>query len=271
MRTISLLAALLIILLPSLCRAQDASILQKVRIDQKVGDAIPGDLTFSDETGHQVQLHDYFGNRPMILVLVYYQCPMLCTMVLNNLARTMREMPETVGKDYDVLTVSFDPRDTPALARVKKKNYLDQYDRPGAEAGWHFLTGRQDSIAKLTDAVGFRYIWDPRFNQFTHASGIIILTPQGKISRYFFGVNYAEDDLRLALTEASGGHIGSAVDSILLLCCYYNPTTGKYSWAVTRFLKTGGAFLVLALAAFVALTSRRGRKAIPATEIPAPP
>jgi protein SCO1 len=237
-------------------------ILNKVGIDQRIGAIVPAGLVFKDADGKTVRLGDYFGKRPMVLVLVYYQCPMLCTLVLNDLLHTMCKMTDTVGTDYDVLTVSFDPRDTPELAKSKKKNYLAQYDRPGAAGGWHFLTGQQESISKLAEAVGFRYTWDPQEKVFVHASGIIVLTPQGKISRYFFGVNYAPDDLRLALTEASGGHTGGIVDSILLYCCYYNPVTGKYNVAISRFLKVGGAVMMLGLGAFVGVTLRRGRKGV---------
>ncbi len=251
-------------------------------IDQKIGTFVPPDLVFNDENGIPVRLGSFFGQRPMVLVLVYYRCPMLCTLVLNDLVRTMRLMPENVGKDYDVLTVSFDPRDTPELARMKKKNYLLEYGRHDAGGGWHFLTGTQASITALTRAVGFRYVWDPQLKVFVHASGIMVLTPKGEISRYFFGVNYKPDDLRLALTEASGGHTGSIVDSILLYCCYYNPVTGKYNVAISRFLKAGGAVLLLGVCAFVGVTLRRGRGgartaaegtrgAIPGTETPAHP
>jgi protein SCO1 len=192
-------------------------------------------------------------------VLVYYQCPMLCTMVLNDLLRTMRAMPETVGKDFDVITVSFDPRDTPELALLKKKTYLAQYDRPGAEKGWHFLTGRQASITDLTNAVGFRYVWDPKFQVYAHASGIMVLTPTGKISRYFFGIDYVPTDLRIALTEASGGHVGGLADAILLYCFCYDPATGKYGLAISRFLKVGGCLTILVLGSFIVTAIRRER------------
>ena len=239
-------------------------ILQKVGIDQKIGAMVPPDLIFSDENGRQVPLRNYFGSRPVVLVLVYYQCPMLCTLVLNDLLQTIRAMPGTVGEDFDILTVSFDPRDTPELARLKKKSYLDQYGRPGAEAGWHFLTGSQDSINKLTGAVGFRYVWDPQLKVFTHASGIMVLTPEGKISRYFFGINYSPDDLRLAVTEASNGHTGGVVDAIYLYCCYYDPVTGKYNVAISRFLKIGGGVIILGICGLVGFTIRRSRKPVPA-------
>ena len=235
------------------------SILQNVGIDQKLGAVIPADLVFNDEQGHPVRLGDVFGNRPVVLVLVYYQCPMLCTMVLNDLLRTMRAIPETAGKDFDVITVSFDPRDTPELAARKKETYLAQYDRPGAETGWHFLTGSQESITALTSAVGFRYVWDPKFQIFAHASGIMVVTPGRKISRYFFGIDYDPKDLRVALAEASDGHIGGLADSILLYCFCYDPATGKYGLAISRLLKAGGVLTVLALGSFVLVSLRRER------------
>ena len=236
------------------------AILKNVGIEQKLGVTIPLDLRFTDEYGHAVQLADYFKDRPVILVLVYYQCPMLCTMVLNDLLRTMRSMPETAGRDFDVLTVSFDPRDTPELALRKQETYLAQYDRPGAEIGWHFLTGEPASIHALTDAVGFHYVWDPKFQVYAHASGIIVLTPRGKISRYFFGIDYVPKDLRLALTEASGDKIGGWTDAVLLYCFCYDPATGKYGLAISRLLKTGGVATVLGMTVFVCLNLRRERR-----------
>jgi protein SCO1 len=235
------------------------SILQNVGIDQKLGVVVPPDLVFNDEQGRAVHLGEMFDNRPVVLVLVYYQCPMLCTMVLNDLLRTMRAMPETVGKDFDVITVSFDPRDTPELALLKKKTYLAQYDRPGADKGWHFLTGRQASITDLTNAVGFRYVWDPKYQVYAHASGIMVLTPTGKISRYFFGIDYVPTDLRIALTEASGGHVGGLADAILLYCFCYDPATGKYGLAISRLLKVGGCLTVLILGSFIVTAIRRER------------
>jgi protein SCO1/2 len=184
---------------------------------------------------------------------------MLCTMVLNDLLRTMRSMPEDVAADYDVITVSFDPRDTPALAKMKKKTYLAQYDRFDAEKGWHFLTGSQPSITALTSAVGFRYVWDPKYQLYAHASGIIVLTPRGKISRYFFGIDYAPKDLRIALDEATDGHVGGLANAILLYCFCYDPATGKYGLAISRLLKVGGGLTVLALGSFVAVALRRER------------
>jgi protein SCO1 len=253
---------------PSAGSAQDAmlppanarpSILNNVGIDQKIGQSVPPDLVFYDEHGNSVTLGDFYGGRPMVLVLVYYQCPMLCTMVLNDLLRALRSMPENVGKDFDVLTVSFDPRDTPELALRKKKTYLAQYNRAGSETGWHFLTGPQTSITALTKSVGFRYVWDPKFQVFAHASGIIVLTPKGKISRYFFGIDYAPKDLRIALTAASDGQTGGFADAVLLYCFCYDPATGKYGLAISRLLKLGGVVTVLGVGGLVFLMLWRER------------
>jgi len=278
---IFLLASLAIVFsLASILKAQDfpsppqtmvptannkPSILLNVGIDQKLGAVLPLDLMFNDEQGHAVRLGDELNHRPVVLVLVYYDCPMLCTMVLNDLLRTMRSMPETVGKDFDVITVSFDPRDTPQLATLKKKTYLAQYNRPGAAAVWHFLPGQQASITALTSAVGFRYVWDPKFQVYAHASGIMVVTPDGKLSRYFFGIDYDPKDLRVALDEASGGHVGGLTDSILLYCFCYDPATGKYGLAISRLLKAGGVLTVLGLGSFVLLSLRRERASIPNT------
>lgn len=235
------------------------SILQNVGIDQKLGAMVPADLVFNDEQGRAVRLGDVFSGRPVVLVLVYYQCPMLCTMVLNDLLRAMRAMPENLGTDYDVITVSFDPRDTPKLASLKKKTYLAQYDRPEGENGWHFLTGDQASISALTKAVGFRYAWDPKYQLYAHASGIMVLTPHGKISRYFFGIDYAPKDLRIALDEANDGHVGGLADAVLLYCFCYDPATGKYGLAISRLLKVGGVLTILGLGSFVVVALRRER------------
>jgi protein SCO1/2 len=266
MKSTILLILSLVLFAPAMTRAQNApeanirpTILNGVGIDQKIGAFVPPDLVFNDEHGDAVQLSEFFGNRPIVLVLVYYQCPMLCTMVLNDLLRTMRSMPENIGKDFDVLAVSFDPRDTPELALMKKKTYLAQYNRPGAEVGWHFLTGQQTSIAALTDAVGFRYVWDPKFQVYAHASGIIVLTPGGKISRYFFGIDYAPKDLRIALTEANQGHTGGLADAVLLYCFCYDPVTGKYGLAISHLLKIGGVLTMLVLSGFVVTMLRRER------------
>ena len=232
--------------------------LKHVGIEQHLNDQIPPNLTFLDENGKTVRLGDYFGKRPLILNLVYYQCPMLCGEVLSGLESAMRVLKFDVGKDFDVLTVSFDPRETPQMAAAKKAEYLKRYNRPGAEQGWHFLTGQQDSIDALTNAAGFQYEFDPKLGQFAHATAIMILTPEGKIAQYYYGVEYAPKDLRLGLVQASQNKIGNVVDEVLLYCYHYDPDTGKYGAIVNRILKLSGAATILVLGAFLALMFRMG-------------
>jgi protein SCO1 len=223
--------------------------LRDVGMDQRLNEQVPPDIVFRDEHGQSVRLGDYFGGKAVILSLVYYQCPMLCTQVLNGLVSSISVLSFDVGDQFNVVTISFDPRDTPELAAAKKQSYLQRYRRPGAHQGWHFLTGDQSSIKALTSAIGFRYSFDPASGQFAHASGIIVLTPQGRISRYFYGIEYAPKDLRLGLVEASENRIGSPVDQILLFCYHYDPATGKYSAVVLNVLKLGAALTLLALVA----------------------
>jgi protein SCO1/2 len=239
--------------------AQLPPALQGVGFDQRLNEQIPLDLTFMDESGRHVQLRQYFHSRPVILVLAYYQCPRLCTLVLNGLVQGMLEMPFTPGKDFEVVTVSFDPRETYELAASKKEAYLQRYGRPGAGDGWHFLTGEESQIRRLAEAVGFRYRFDPAQNQFIHASGIMILTPQGKLSRYLYDVRYSGRDLRLGLVEASQNKIGSPVEQILLYCFHYDSTLGKYSASVMNFVRAGGVLTMLAIGGFVGLLMRRSR------------
>jgi len=220
-------------------------LLKEVGIDQKLNSPIPLDLMFRDEHGNSVALGQYFGSKPVILTLVYYNCPMLCTQVLNGLDRSLEQIPMTIGKDFNVVTVSIDPTDQPALAEAKQAVYLGMYNRPGAESGWHFLTGQEPQIKELAAAVGFRYAYDPDSKQYAHASGIMLLTPEGKLSRYFYGVTYPERDMRLGLDEASNGKIGSPVDQVLLFCYHYDPHTGKYGLLVSRVLQLGGLATVL--------------------------
>jgi protein SCO1/2 len=234
--------------------------LQGVGIDQRLNEQVPLDLDFKDEAGQTVKLGDYFGTRPVILVLAYFKCPMLCTQVLNGLVRGLMDVPFDVGKEFNVVTVSFDPRETPDLAAAKKKTYLGRYGRPGAGEGWHFLTGAQDAIHRLTGAVGFRYRYDAKNDQFAHASGIMMLTPQGKISRYFYDISYSPRDLRLGLVEASANRIGSPVDQALLFCFHYDPEDGKYGPAVMNFVRLGGVLTVLGLGTFIAVMLRQERR-----------
>lgn len=236
------------------------ALLDASRIDQKLDAQIPLDLGFKDEAGRDVHLQDYFGQRPVVLVMAYYECPMLCTLVLNGLVRALNVVNLDMGKDFDVVTVSFDPGETPDLAAAKKASYVSQYRRTGAEEGWHFLTGSEDSIRRLTDAVGFRYAYDAKRDEYAHASAIMVATPDGKLSKYFYGVEYSGRDLRLGLVDASERRIGSAVDFVLLWCYHYDPLTGKYGLAIIRAVRVAGALTVLALAGFVIRALRQDRR-----------
>lgn len=246
------------------------SALQGVGFDQRLNQQIPLDLAFNDETGREVHLSDYFRGKPVILVLAYYQCPRLCTLVLNGLVQGMLEMPFTAGKEFHVVTVSFDPRETWELAATKKESYLQRYGRPGGAAGWHFLTGKEDQIRRLADAVGFRYRFDPQQNQFAHASGIMILTPEGRLSRYLYDVRYSGRDVRLALVEASQHKIGSPVDQVLLYCFHYDAALGKYSANVMLFVRCGGVITLLSIASFVWWLARGKRRTSRAAANPVP-
>jgi protein SCO1 len=231
-----------------------------VGFDQKLGGQVPLDLAFKDETGKDVKLSQYFGKKPVILHLMYFECPMLCGMSIEGLLRSLRALSWDVGKEFEVVTVSFDAREGPMLAAAKKANVIGTYARPGADAGWHFLTGSEASIRALTSAVGFRYVWDAEQKQFAHATGIVILTPGGKISRYFFGIEYPTKDLRLGLIDSTAEKIGSLTDQLLLMCYHYDPRVGRYTPAITTILKAGAALTVLGLAAFVATMLRRERR-----------
>ena len=233
------------------------AILAKIGIDQRLGQALPLSIALKDESGRAVRLGDYFGKRPVILALVYYNCPMLCTQVLNGLVASLNVMSLSAGTDFDVVAVSFDPRETPELARAKKEAYLSRYQHPAAANGWHFLTGRQAEIRELTEAAGFRYRYDPALDQFAHASGLFVATPDGRLARYFYGIEYAPRDLRLALVEASAGSIGTPVDQILLYCFHYDPASGKYGAAIVNIVRLAGIATVLALAGSLGILSRR--------------
>jgi protein SCO1 len=233
------------------------ALLRDVGLDQKLGNAIPLDLTFRDEHGSPVQLRHFFGEKPVVLTLVYYQCPMLCTEVLNGLLRSAKELPLEIGKDFTIVTVSIDPTERPILANVKHELYTGLYGRPGGPRGWHFLTGDETQIKLLAQAVGFRYAYDSASGQFAHASGIMLLTPEGKLARYFYGISYPPRDLRLGLVEASRGRIGSPIDQILLYCFHYDPATGKYGLLISRVIKAAGALTVLSLGFVIAILFRR--------------
>jgi protein SCO1 len=236
--------------------------LREVGIDQRLNEQLPLDARFSDETGRAVSLQEYFGSRPVIVVLAYYDCPMLCTQVLNATVGALRAVPFDAGKDFDVVIVSFDPRETPALAAAKKDVYMQIYKREGASRGWHFLTGEAESIKRLTEAVGFRYYYDEATKQFAHASGIMVATPQGKLSHYFYGIEYAPKEVRLSLVEASQNKIGSPVDQLMLYCYHYDPATGKYGLVIMNVVRVAGAatlVAILALLLFLRGSRRRER------------
>jgi protein SCO1/2 len=235
--------------------------LRGVGIDQRLNNQVPLDLKFRDETGQPVVLGQYFGKRPVILSLVYYSCPMLCTMAENGLLNALRDITFNIGQQFEVVTVSIDPTDTPQEATGKKAVYAGLYGRPGAKTGWHFLVGDEPSIRTLAQAVGFHYNYIPETKQFAHATGLVVLTPQGKVSRYFYGIDYPARDVRLALVDASADKIGNAVDAILLYCCEYNPNTGRYGVVVTRILQLGAAVTLLCLGTMIFALSRPARKA----------
>ena len=231
--------------------------LEDVGIDQKLDSQLPLDLVFKDESGGSVRLGDYFGKKPVVISLVYFNCPMLCNQVLNGLTGSMDTLSFEIGKEFEVVTVSFDPRETPELARDKKDTYIKWYKRPGAAEGWHFLTGDKHEIDKLAAAVGFRYRYDPATNQFAHASGIMLATPEGKLARYFYGIEYAPRDLKLGLIEASENKIGSPVDKLLLYCYHYDPASGKYGPVVMKMIRLGGAATMIGFVAMVFWMRRR--------------
>lgn len=233
-------------------------IAREIGIDQKLNQQIPADLQFKDDLGNNVTLSKYFnGNKPLVLTLVYYDCPMLCTEVLNGLLKAMNDIILQVGKDFDVLTVSFNPKETPPLASAKKAAYVRAYRHDGANKGWHFLTGPKPSIDKITQATGFRYAYDPKSDLFAHGAAIMVLTPQGKISHYFYGVEFSARDLRLALVEASQGKIGTATDQILLFCFHYDPSQGKYSAYALNFVRLGGIITIICLGIFIVRHRKR--------------
>ena len=243
--------------------AGDPAVLKQIGLDQKLNAQVPLDLTFRDEKGNPVVLRQFFGKRPVILTLVYYQCPMLCTLVLNGVLNSAKRISLEMGKDYEVVTVSIDPTEKPILAEAKHTMYSGLYGRPGAVAGWHFLTGEEADIEKLAASVGFRYAYDKASEQFAHPSGIMVLTPEGRVSRYFYGIEYSPRDVRLALVEASGEKIGTPVDEILLACFHYDPTTGKYGLVISRVIRLAGIATVLAIGGVVLVLRRKENYAAP--------
>lgn len=266
-KTVSMLGALAVMtscvgfgaVMPSTSLAQGlggnassrADLAEKVGIDQKLNQQVPLDVAFKDDTGKDVKIGDYFGKRPVVLVMPFYRCAGTCILEMEGLMRVANAVNHTIGKDYEVVVVSLDPRETPDLAATKKREYLHDYDRPGADQGLHCLTGSRESIQKLADAVGFRFFYDPRSGSPVHSTGLMICTPQGKLSRYLLGVDFAPRDLNLALVEASQNRIGSFSEKFTLLCSQYDPRSGKYTIAVVRILQVAGCGTALLLAAYI--------------------
>jgi protein SCO1/2 len=245
---------------PAPTQLSSSPLLKKVGIDQKMGAQVPLDLAFNDESGQLITLRRYFG-KPVILALVYYQCPSLCNMVLNGLVRSVKGLSLTSGKDYEVVAVSFDPRETPEMARAKKQTYMKEYNRPGNEGGWHFLTGDEAASKALAASVGFQFVYDTMTNQYAHGSGIILLTPEGRTARYFFGIDYPARDVKLGLVEASNNRIGSPIDQVELYCFHYDPANGKYGLVIMNVLRLGGLLTLGVLASFMIVMFRRDFRA----------
>jgi len=238
----------------------------RVGLDQRLGEQVPMDLSFVDEQGEGITLGELVKNRPVVLCLVYFRCPMLCTQVLNGLLKSSQAMNLQLGDDFEIISISIDPEEGFSAARQKKERYVSAYRRPGAEEGWHFLTGEQNEIDRVAEAIGYRYEYDARSNQYAHPSGIVILTPEGRISHYLYGIDYSPRDLRLALVESSSGRIGTPVDQILLLCFHYDPATGKYGLIVSRVLQITGTTTALALGCYLFLMFRLERRRMVATQ-----
>lgn len=236
--------------------------LQKSGIEQKLGDALPLDAQFKDENGKVVALGDFFNRgRPVVLAFVYFECPMLCNEVLNGLTGTLKGISLDAGKDFDVLAISFDARENeiPDLARNKKESYTNRYGRQGTEDGWHFLTGSEQSIEAVTKAAGFNFQWDEQSNQFAHAGGIMIATTDGKLSRYFYGIDYSPKDVKFGIMESAENHIGNPAEQLLLYCFHYDPATGKYGLSVLRVMRLGAILTLLAMGAMGFVFWRRNK------------
>lgn len=242
---------------------REKALLAGVGFDQNLNQQLPLNTTFIDEYGKPVQLGNYFGEKPVILVMAYYECPMLCTLVLNGLLNSLKELDFNVGDEFEVVTLSIDHEETPAMALEKKDSYLQFYGRPGAESGWHFLTGEPDNIASLAEAIGFRYVYDDRTDEYAHPSGIVLITPEGVTSRYFYGIEYPQTDLRLGLVEASNNKVGSPIDQLLLMCYHYDPDTGRYNLIIKNVLKIISTLTIFVIAipiVFMLVKEQRGKK-----------
>ncbi len=254
--------AALLLGLPAGAQVQDNSLpaaLRGVDFEQRLGADLPLDAVFTDSQGRERPLGDYFGDRPVLVSLVYYECPMLCSLVLNGLVSSLRAVDFDAGDAFDVVVVSFDSRETHTLAAAKKENYVKSYGRDDAAAGWHFLTGDEENIARLAEAIGFRWVYDEERDEFAHSAGVVVATPEGVLSRYFYGIEFPPRDLRLGLVEASDSKIGTFADQVLLFCFHYDPQTGRYSVATLNAVRAGGVLTVAAIAAFILMALRRER------------
>jgi protein SCO1/2 len=246
---------------PTTPSGQQLDVVKEVDFEQRLDAQLPLDATFHDESGRTVQLGEYFHHdKPVVLALVYYECPMLCTQVLNGMVTSLKVLRYSAGHDFDVVAISFNPKEGPGLAHAKKQAYVDDYGRPGSETGFHFLTGDPPSIERVTNAVGFKYKYDPRILQYAHAAGITLLTPEGRVSRYFYGIEFAPRDVQFGLMDASKLKIGTLTEKITFLCYHYDPTTGKYGLIVTRLLQAGGILTLAAMGAFWFVMLRRERR-----------
>ncbi len=244
---------------PGVSSSSMPTALREIGFDQNIDQKLPLDATFRDEEGKAVTLGSYYGKRPVLLAFIYYECPMLCTQVLNAMTATISTMSLTAGKDFELVLVGIDPRETPAQAAAKKTEYLRRYKREGAEVGWHFLTGDEPQIQRVAKAAGFRYAWDEQTQQYAHPTGIIVTTTDGRLARYLFGIEYGPRDLNLSLVEASEGKVGTFADQLLLYCYHYDPMTGRYGIYVMRTLRVAGVATVLLIGTFIVVMVRRER------------
>lgn len=239
--------------------------LQKIGIEQKLGEQLPLDTEFKDEDGKTVKLGEFFNNgRPVVLAFVYYECPMLCNEVLNGLTGTLKGLSFDAGKEFDVVAISFDARENekPDLAKNKKESYMSRYGRPGTEKGWHFLTGTQASIEAATKAAGFGFEWDEKSDQFAHAGGIMVATPEGKMSRYFYGIDYSPKDVKFGVIESADHKVGNAAEKLILYCYHYDPSTGKYGFAILNFIRLGAVATLLGMGAMGLVFWRRNKRVL---------
>ena len=253
-------AASVLVLASPRASAQPGGALKEVAFDQNLNAQLPLTTAFRDENGQEVRLADYFGKRPVILVMGYTNCPLLCSQVLGEVTRSLKPLDASIGKDFDIVTVSINPKEAPEQADGQRRAYLKRYNREGAESGWHALTGDEASIRKLADAIGFRYTYSPKLNLYAHAAGFVLLTPAGRVSHYFFGVEYPARDLQFALRESSASKIGSPIHKLLLYCYDYDPATGKYTFAIMNMIRVLGVATVLALGTFMFVMLRRDRR-----------